>query len=103
MVPPRPTRFAWYLLSRTITRCTNASGTLLAAAWVATMLSYCARFCAIASGETSSAAMAVSQENVGANFGKLFIKTISAGGAVTNCPPLDYCGRRDKLWRKTDG
>jgi hypothetical protein len=38
------------------------------------MLSYCARLCAIASGETSSAATAASQANFGANFGKLFIK-----------------------------
>jgi len=37
------------------------------------------------------------------NFGKLFIKTISAGGALTICPPFDYCGRRAKMWRKTDG
>src|SRR5947208_10409617 len=76
MVPPRPTRFAWYLLSRTITRCTSASGTLLARAWLATMLSYCARLCAIASGGINSAAMAGS-----ANFGKLFIKTNLGGWA----------------------
>src|SRR3954452_5937596 len=81
MVPPRPTRFAWYLLSRTITRCTSASGTLLARAWLATMLSYCARLCAIASGETSSAAAAANT-----NFGKLFIKIISARCAVTIGP-----------------
>src|SRR6185295_17774044 len=53
-----------------------ASGTLLAAAWVATMLSYCARLCALAPDETNSATVAASQTN----FGKFFIKTISADG-----------------------
>src|SRR6185369_10914875 len=62
--------------SRTITRCTSASGTLLAAAWVATMLSYCARLCALAADETNSAAVAASQTN----FEKLFITMISADG-----------------------
>src|SRR4051794_2832564 len=88
MVPPRPTRFGWYLLSRTITRCTSASGTLLALACVATMLSYCARLWAFAPGESTIAAMAAS-----VRLSKIFIKQ-SLGDRDLHLPTIEITGRR---------
>src|SRR5258705_10652960 len=56
MVPPRPTKSGRYLLSRTIRRCTSASGTRLALAWVATSVSYRARSWACAPQESDATA-----------------------------------------------
>src|ERR1700742_2075020 len=60
MAPPLPRNAAWYLLSRTMIRCTRSSGTRLALAWVAIMVSYLARWASAACGK-AVATMAASQ------------------------------------------
>src|SRR6185437_5176428 len=65
MAPPRPTSEDWYLLSRTITRCTSASGTRFSWARAAISSSYleCVACAEAGSGEAATAATTAARQD----------------------------------------